>query len=106
VDKINDLAILKANLIPNQAYSVGTEDAALLKDIIIAGYPLGKKVSVAIKTSKSSITALVCCGDNYSEFQTDVALNQGNSGRLIMNQKIINIKKEDFIKGKNKFEYL
>jgi hypothetical protein len=43
VDKMNDLAILKANLIPNKIYSVATEDAALLEDIIIAGYPLGKK---------------------------------------------------------------
>ena len=85
VDKINDLDILKSNLIPNQAYSIGTEDAALLKDIIIACYFLGKKVSVAIKTSKGSITALVGYGDNYSEFQTDVVLNQDNSGRLIMN---------------------
>ena len=87
VDKMNDLAILKANLIPNQVYSVATEDAALLEDIIIAGYPLGKKVSAAIKTSKGSVTALAGYGDNYSEFQTDAALNQGNSGGPIMNQK-------------------
>ena len=87
VDKMNDLAILKANLIPNKIYSVATEDAALLEDIIIAGYPLGKKVSAAIKTSKGSITALAGYGDNYSEFQTDAALNQGNSGGPIMDQK-------------------
>jgi S1-C subfamily serine protease len=87
IDKMNDLAILKANLIPKQVYSVATEDAELLEDIIIAGYPLGKKVSAAIKTSKGSITALAGYGDNYSEFQTDAALNQGNSGGPIMNQK-------------------
>jgi S1-C subfamily serine protease len=87
VDKMNDLAILKANLIPNQVYPVANEDAALLEDIIIAGYPLGKKVSAAIKTSKGSVTALAGYGDNYSEFQTDAALNQGNSGGPIMNQK-------------------
>ena len=84
VDKMNDLAILKANLIPNQVYPVANEDAALLEDIIIAGYPLGKKVSAAIKTSKGSVTALAGYGDNYSEFQTDAALNQGNSGGPIM----------------------
>jgi len=87
VDKMNDLAILKANLIPNKVYSVAIEDAGLLEDIIIAGYPLGKKVSAAIKTSKGSVTALAGYGDNYSEFQTDAALNQGNSGGPIMNQK-------------------
>ena len=87
VDKMNDLAILKANLVPNKVYPVASEDASLLEDIIIAGYPLGKKVSAAIKTSKGSITALAGYGDNYSEFQTDAALNQGNSGGPIMNQK-------------------
>ena len=87
VDKMNDLAILKANLVPNKVYPVATEDAGLLEDIIIAGYPLGKKVSAAIKTSKGSVTALAGYGDNYSEFQTDAALNQGNSGGPIINQK-------------------
>ena len=87
VDKMNDLAILKADLTPSKVYSVATEDASLLEDIIIAGYPLGKKVSAAIKTSKGSITALAGYGDNYSEFQTDAALNQGNSGGPIMDQK-------------------
>tara|TARA_B100001057_G_C22716721_1_gene898051 strand:- start:115 stop:1212 length:1098 start_codon:yes stop_codon:yes gene_type:complete len=87
VDKTNDLAILKANITPNKVYAVATEDASLLEDIIIAGYPLGKKVSAAIKTSKGSVTALAGYGDNYSEFQTDAALNQGNSGGPIINQK-------------------
>ena len=87
VDKMNDLAILKADITPLKVYSVANEDASLLEDIIIAGYPLGKKVSAAIKTSKGSITALAGYGDNYSEFQTDAALNQGNSGGPIMNQK-------------------
>ena len=87
VDKMNDLAILKANVNPTKIYSVAIEDASLLEDIIIAGYPLGKKVSAAIKTSKGSITALAGYGDNYSEFQTDAALNQGNSGGPIINQK-------------------
>ena len=87
IDKMNDLAILKADLKPSKIYSVATEDAQLLEDIIIAGYPLGKKVSAAIKTSKGSVTALAGYGDNYSEFQTDAALNQGNSGGPIINQK-------------------
>lgn len=87
VDKMNDLAILKVNLAPSKVFSIATKDASLLEDIIIAGYPLGKRVSAAIKTSKGSITALAGYGDNYSEFQTDAALNQGNSGGPIMDQK-------------------
>jgi len=87
IDKMNDLAIIKTNIKPSKIYSVSGEDVALLEDIIIAGFPLGKKVSSAIKTSKGSVTALAGYGDNYSEFQTDAALNQGNSGGPIMNQK-------------------
>ena len=85
IDKTNDLAVLKAKINSPKFYSVSKEDAALLDDIIIAGFPLGKKVSSAIKTSKGSITALAGFGDNYSEFQTDAALNQGNSGGPILN---------------------
>jgi S1-C subfamily serine protease len=87
VDKMNDLAILKSKITPLKVYSVATEDASLLENVIIAGYPLGKKVSSSIKTSKGSITSLAGYGDNFSEFQTDAALNQGNSGGPIMNQK-------------------
>ena len=87
IDRYNDLAILKTNLTPSSVYSVSGEDAALLDDVVIAGYPLGKDVSSAIKTSKGSVTSLAGYGDNYSEFQTDAALNQGNSGGPIMDQK-------------------
>jgi hypothetical protein len=87
VDKRNDLAILKTALNPNDVYSVSGEDAGLLEDIVIAGFPLGKKISASIKTSKGSVTSLAGYGDNYSEFQTDAALNQGNSGGPIMDQK-------------------
>ena len=85
-DKVNDLAIAKSNINPIKVYSVSTKDVTLLEDVIIAGYPLGKSVSAAIKTSKGSVTALAGYKDNYSEFQTDAALNQGNSGGPIMNQ--------------------
>jgi S1-C subfamily serine protease len=87
IDRSNDLAILKTNLTPSNVYSVSNEDVQLLDDVIIAGYPLGKRISAAIKTSKGSVTSLAGYGDNYSEFQTDAALNQGNSGGPIMDQK-------------------
>ncbi|MDA9651747.1 serine protease [Pelagibacteraceae bacterium] len=86
-DKRNDLAILKSNANPSIFFSVSNYDAELLDDVIIAGYPLAKKVSASIKTSKGSITSLAGYQDNYSEFQTDAVLNQGNSGGPIINYK-------------------
>ena len=86
-DQINDLAILKSNIKPKEVYSISNEDVVLLEEVIIAGYPLGKRVSSAIKATSGSVTALAGFKDNYSNFQTDAALNQGNSGGPIINKK-------------------
>jgi len=86
VDKVNDLAILKSSIRPKKVYSVSNEDGQLLEDVIAAGYPLGKKVSAAIKATSGTVTALAGIGDNYAEFQTDAALNSGNSGGPIINE--------------------
>ena len=87
IDKVNDIAILKTDINPQNAFSVSNEDVSLLEDVIVAGYPLGKQISSAIKTHKGVVTALAGAGDNYSYFQTDAAINQGNSGGPIINQK-------------------
>ena len=86
VDKVNDLAILKSNITPTKVYSVSDEDGQLLEEVIVAGYPLGKKISAAIKATSGTVTALAGLGDNYAEFQTDAALNSGNSGGPIINE--------------------
>ena len=86
-DKTNDLAIIQAKITPNKVYPVSNEDASLLQDVIVAGFPLGKKVSAVIKTHKGNITALAGFGDNFSNFQTDATINQGNSGGPIINLK-------------------
>lgn len=87
VDKVNDIAILKSNIKPDVIFSVSNEDVSLLEDVIVAGFPLGKEISSAIKTHKGVVTALAGAGDNYSFFQTDATINQGNSGGPIINQK-------------------
>ena len=85
-DSKNDLALLKANVSSEDFYKLSPQDAKLLDNVIIAGYPLGKRVSSAVKTSKGSITSLAGYGDDYSNFQTDAALNQGNSGGPIIDE--------------------
>ncbi len=87
VDKSNDLAILKSDIRPDQIYKISNEDVTLLEEVIVAGFPLGKRVSASIKASSGTVTALAGYNDNYSEFQTDAALNQGNSGGPIINTK-------------------
>ena len=87
VDKVNDIAILKSNAKPDVIFAVSNEDVSLLEDVIVAGFPLGKQISSAIKTHKGVVTALAGVGDNYSFFQTDAAINQGNSGGPIINLK-------------------
>jgi len=87
VDKSNDLAIIKANINQKDFFKVSQKDATLLQDIIVAGFPLGKQVSAAIKTHKGTVTALAGYGDNYSNFQTDATINQGNSGGPVLDLK-------------------
>ena len=86
IDKMNDLAIIQANINPLKFFSVSNKDVTLLQDVIVAGYPLGKYLSSTIKMHKGSVTALAGYEDNYSNFQTDATINQGNSGGPIIDK--------------------
>lgn len=87
IDKANDLVILKTNILPDNSFGIDVEDASVLDDVIIAGYPFGKKISSSIKISKGSVTATMGYGNNDKQFQTDAILNKGNSGGPILNNK-------------------
>ena len=86
-DKVNDLTVMKLDIDVEQFYPLSNKDAGLLEEIIIAGFPLGKNVSSSIKISKGIVSSLAGFNDNYSNFQTDAALNQGNSGGPVINQR-------------------
>jgi S1-C subfamily serine protease len=86
IDKKNDLAIIQTDINPSKVLPVSNKDVTLLQDVIVAGYPLGKSISSSIKMHKGSVTALTGYEDNYSNFQTDATINQGNSGGPIIDK--------------------
>ena len=87
VDRKNDLAILKAELRPDDTFPVAKDDGILLEEIYVAGYPFGKSISGSVKVTKGVISSLSGLGNNYSNIQIDASLQPGNSGGPIINKK-------------------
>lgn len=87
IDRKNDLAILKAELRPDDTFPIAREDAILLEEIYVAGYPFGKSISGSVKVTKGVVSSLSGLGNNYSNLQIDASLQPGNSGGPIINKK-------------------
>ena len=86
-DRINDLALLQADIKPKDIFNISTNDADLLEEIYVAGYPFGKAVSSSVKVTRGVVSALSGLGDNYSNILIDAALQPGNSGGPIIDNK-------------------
>ena len=86
-DRANDLSLMKSDVVPDDVFAIANEDAGLLEDIYVAGYPFGKDVSSSVKVTKGVVSALTGIGNNYSNIQIDAALQPGNSGGPIINTK-------------------
>ncbi len=86
-DNINDLSLMKTDVQPNDYFSVSARDASLLDEVYVAGYPFGKSISSSVKVTKGVVSALTGLGNNYSNIQIDAALQPGNSGGPIINNK-------------------
>ena len=86
-DQINDLAILKADFNPNDILTISNEDPVILQEIFVAGYPFGNEISSSIKFTQGIVSSLSGVGNNYSNIQIDAAIQPGNSGGPIVNEK-------------------
>tara|TARA_Y100000746_G_C15422313_1_gene414910 strand:- start:118 stop:1293 length:1176 start_codon:yes stop_codon:yes gene_type:complete len=86
-DKTLDLALLQAG-VNNKSY-IPLESSAprKLQRVIVAGYPLGKVVSDDLKFNSGVISSLKGPNDDSSLIQIDAAVNMGNSGGPIVNEK-------------------
>ena len=86
-DPQNDLALLKGDFRPTTVFSLSNQKPELLQDIYVAGFPFGRKISTSVKVTKGIISSLTGIGNNFSNIQIDAALQPGNSGGPILNDR-------------------
>jgi hypothetical protein len=86
-DSRNDLALLKGKFQPKTFFPLSRNNPKLLQQIYVAGYPFGRKVSTSVKVTKGIISSLTGIGNNFSNIQIDAALQPGNSGGPIIDEK-------------------
>ena len=86
-DPRNDLALLKGDFRPSSVLPLSTNSPELLQDVYVAGFPFGRKVSTGVKVTKGIISSLTGIGNNFSNIQIDAALQPGNSGGPILDDK-------------------
>ncbi len=86
-DNSLDLALLKADLNNDHYLQFSSQPPEKLQKIIAAGYPFGKYLSDDIKYTSGIISSLKGFDDNSTLLQIDAALNPGNSGGPVVDEK-------------------
>ena len=86
-DPKNDIALLRGDFRPSAVFPLSNQKPELLQDIYVAGYPFGRKVSTSVKVTKGIVSSLTGIGNNFSNIQIDAALQPGNSGGPILNER-------------------
>ena len=64
-----------------------SEDTQLGERVLVAGFPYGITVSNAIKVSTGIVSSTVGMGDDSGQFQIDAAVQPGNSGGPIYDER-------------------
>jgi S1-C subfamily serine protease len=86
-DKKLDLALLKTSIKNKNFIKISNKSPVKLQRIIAAGYPHGKNLSDDLKFTSGIISALKGFDDDTAQIQIDAALNPGNSGGPIVDEK-------------------
>jgi len=86
-DPQNDLALLKGEFKPLKTLPLSDDKPEILQDVYVAGYPFGRRVSSTVKVTKGIVSSLSGIGNNFSNIQIDAALQPGNSGGPILDEK-------------------
>ena len=86
-DKYLDLALLKANIENKHFIKISNKSPKKLQRIIAAGYPFGKELSDDLKFTSGIVSSLKGLQDDSTRIQIDAALNYGNSGGPIVDEK-------------------
>jgi hypothetical protein len=86
-DTQNDLAVLKGDFQPSVVLPLSNRKPELLQEIYVAGFPFGQDFSTSIKVTKGIISSLSGIGNNFSNIQIDAALQPGNSGGPILDER-------------------
>tara|TARA_A100001037_G_scaffold32100_1_gene25234 strand:+ start:10576 stop:12867 length:2292 start_codon:yes stop_codon:yes gene_type:complete len=86
-DPQNDLALLKGDFRPSTVLALSPDSPYRLQDVYVAGYPFGRRISTDVKITKGVISSLTGIANNFSRIQIDAALQPGNSGGPILDNK-------------------
>ncbi|MDC3407746.1 S1C family serine protease [Candidatus Pelagibacter ubique] len=86
-DKYLDLALLKSELDNEYYIALSNKSPKKLQRIVTAGYPLGKELSDDLKFTSGIVSSLKGLEDDSTRIQIDAALNYGNSGGPIVDEK-------------------
>ena len=86
-DISNDLALLKSDFKPLHSFPLSRKNPYTLMEIYVAGYPFGYDISTPVKITRGIISSLAGIGNNFSRVQIDAAIQPGNSGGPIINDK-------------------
>tara|TARA_B100001059_G_scaffold217026_1_gene235909 strand:+ start:896 stop:2134 length:1239 start_codon:yes stop_codon:yes gene_type:complete len=86
-DPVNDLALLKSAKKNKEFLFIEQGSTKKGEEILVIGYPFGKDFGNESKVTKGIISSLQGMGNDYSRFQLDAAIQPGNSGGPVLNQK-------------------